>query len=344
MNIPETALKIIDENGCPLYRKGDVFIISGRAMVLPPGRPVCLVLADDIRSVAGAYDGTQTTHDAPPFFCSGPDTGCAGVIRLRGRTEDGEEDGREDRIREIIAILTQFPIFGGLSQIQLRELGRYLKFRKCAAGDVVIRKGEEGGNLYIIASGLVEVGDGALRIADLGKGEVFGEMSLISGDPITATVTVVESAHLLYIKGRDFRRILMRYPALQLYFARLLARRLATMNTLRLDDMTGGMNGSLSDLSAAELFQAMNVNQKTGCVTLYPPDGPARVCFRNGEPVLAEYRGMSGGGAFFVILGVRSGRFSFSSGLSAEEEHLPELGDFMWLLMEGARQMDEATS
>lgn len=231
-----------------------------------------------------------------------------------------------------------------MSQIQLRELGRYLRFRKCAASEVVIRKGEEGGNLYIIASGRVEVGDGAMRIAELGRGEVFGEMSLISGDPVTATVTVLETANLLYIKGRDFRRILMRYPALQLYFARLLARRLAAMNAVRLGDMAGGMNGDLADLSAAELFQAMNVNQKTGCVTIHPADGPARVCFRNGEPVLAEYRGLSGGAAFFEILGVRNGRFTFSSGLGPEEEHLPELGDFMWLLMEGARQLDEAAS
>ncbi len=63
--------------------------------------------------------------------------------------------------------------------------------------------------------------------------------------------------------------------------------------------------------------------------------------FREGNLVKAKYSKKEGKEAFFEILKEKDGRFKFSPGLPPEEENTPELGDFMWLLMEGVRRIDE---
>ena len=127
-----------------------------------------------------------------------------------------------------------------------------------------------------------------------------------------------------------------------MYFARLLAQRIAERNLVKTKEFAPGMVGQLSDMPPSELFQAFNVNQKTGRLTLELPRGGAVVAFREGELVRAEYNGKEGTDAFYEMLGEKEGRFKFSSGLSEWETEAQELGDFMWLLMEGVRRMDEA--
>ncbi|GBC63899.1 Crp/Fnr family transcriptional regulator [Desulfonema ishimotonii] len=351
MNMPDTILEIIKDNHCPIYKAGDAFRLSGRVLTLPPGKPACMVLAEDIKTAltTGRYTEDIRQNNCPvyQFNCSGPVTDCTGSIRMEYRLPpdtaalpaDGE---KAEKIRAIINVLARFPIFQGLDDGQLRDLGRYLKYSQLPRGTVIIKKGTPGVNLFIIAAGKVEViGDDAMRIAWLGRGEVFGEMSLISGEPVGATIKVVEPVRLLYMKGRDFGKILSRYPTLQMYFARLLAQRLAATNMARSEDFSSGMAGKLSEVPPSELFQTLNVNQKTGGADLALSGGNARVCFRQGEPVWAEYKGKNGPDAFFEILKAKEGRFRFSPNLSPEEAGAPEMGEFMWLLMEGIRRMDE---
>jgi zinc transporter ZupT len=83
------------------------------------------------------------------------------------------------------------------------------------AGEVVLRAGEPGDALYIVAAGKVEVlarGEGddiaAHRVAELTDGETFGEMALLTGGVRTATVRAVENTHLLKISQSDFQRLI----------------------------------------------------------------------------------------------------------------------------------------
>jgi hypothetical protein len=102
------------------------------------------------------------------------------------------------------------------------------------------------------------------------------------------------------------------------------------------------MTGRLEEVAPAELFQTFNVNSKSGALSLSLTHGAARVAFRDGAPVAAAYDGKSGVEAFFAILGETRGRFSFHPDLTPEERKAPEIGEFMWLLMEGIRRIDEA--
>ena len=75
-------------------------------------------------------------------------------------------------------------------------------------GTVLFREGDPGQEMYVVQAGRVEitkrVGEVEKLLADLGQGEFFGEMSLLSLKPRSATATAAEDARLLVIDPRTF--------------------------------------------------------------------------------------------------------------------------------------------
>lgn len=335
---PDTRIKIIEVDACPLYRTGDEFVTCGTALTPPSDKAVCLILVNDITVRLGRAD----LADNEVFPCSG----CSGRVRCAAVREMAfslpPPKKTEKEMAAIAGLLSRFELFENLGDRSLREIVTYLRFRKYAPGEAVVRRGDPGRNLYILASGRVEIlGEGGIKIANLQSGEVFGEMSLLSGESVGATVRVLETSRVLYINSRDFRQILNRFPSIQLYFARLLARRLALTNTARAEEFASSMIGRLSEMPPSELFQILNNNGKTGALVLDLPGGTAQLWFREGQLVMARYGERKDVKAFFAVLREREGRFRFKPGLPAEALAAEPLGDFMWLLMEGVNRIDE---
>lgn len=340
MNFPEVHLKIIGDNECPLYSEGDEFEISGTALIHPGEKSVCLILADDfIRKFRD--DAKRLPKDT--FYCSG----CIGRIRLDYRidlfTKTPLPNKKKTDLAGIVNKLREFEVFEFLDKPDVEHVISFLKLKKYGKSDIVIRKGEPGRHLFIIVSGRVEVlEENSVSIATLGPGEVFGEMSLLSGNPVGATIRVVEPARILFINRRNFKQILNKFPAFQMYFSRLLVQRLSVTNTVRAEESSSGMTGGLSEMLPSEIFQSLNSNQKTGMIDMDLSRGSARVSFRDGEVVHASYDKLEGKSAFFEILKEKEGRFNFKPLLPDEHKLDEPLGDFMWLLMEGVRVTDEA--
>ncbi|QTA78366.1 Cyclic nucleotide-binding domain-containing protein, DUF4388 [Desulfonema limicola] len=339
MDIPETNLVITEEQEkCPLYNIGDEFCMSGTALVLPQGKPVCLILVKDITEFLETNSKTTSPKN---MIC----TGCTGKIKLEYQEFIEKNSQTQKNLQElsnIAELLSRFSIFKNLDKDNLTEIISFLKLKKFNDGDIIIKKGDPGKNLYIIASGKVKVlGDEAVNIAYLSTGEVFGEMSLLCGEPVGATIRVVEPSNILFISGKDFRKILNKFPSLQIYFTKLLARRLAKTNIARAEEFSSGMIGKLSEMSPSELFQTLNTNQKTGILMLDLTKGTATVSFRNGQIIRAVYKELHEKDAFFAILQEKDGRFKFSPGLPDQDLKADIMGDFMWLLMEGVRRIDE---
>jgi CRP-like cAMP-binding protein len=340
MNFPDVHLTIIEDNECPLYSEGDAFHISGITMVHPAEKPVCLILIDDVtRQLRESAQGqTQGT-----FYCSG----CTGRIRLDYRidlfTRTPLPKKKTGDLAAIVNKLKKFEIFETLEKPDIEHIITFLKLKRFGEKEIVIRKGEPGRYLFIIVSGRVEVlEENNVSIATLGPGEVFGEMSLLSGNPVGASIRVVEPARILFIGRRDFKQILNKFPSFQMYFSRLLVQRLSFTNIARAEEISSGMTGMLSEMLPAEIFQSLNSNQKTGMIDMDLPRGSARVYFRDGEIVHASYDKDEGTSAFFEILQEKEGRFKFKPVLPDEYQSNESLGDFMWLLMEGVRVTDEA--
>lgn len=103
-------------------------------------------------------------------------------------------------------LLRKVPFFRDVRPEEFERVTRRLRPRTSPAGEVIIRQGEEGDSLYLIARGVIRVSredDGSRRdLATLLAGDFFGEMALLHGDPRTATCRAVTPC-ALYVLGRD---------------------------------------------------------------------------------------------------------------------------------------------
>ena len=356
MSISEVVFRITKNKQCPCYEAGEEFRLSGNALLLelekektfistaiitPPfNKRTCRTLLADITRLL-IENGSVDRIPVDGIPCSG----CTGAVHIVPGSDNRPAGGsspksRKDNIDIIAGLLSNFSIFQSLDQHNLRHIVALLKVKKFRRESVVLKKGTPAQHLYIVLSGEVDVLDEeGVCLSTLRKGDVFGEMSLISGNPVGATVKVVQPATVIFIKGQDFRRVLNRFPSIQMYLARLLAQRLAKSNLVRAEEIASGMAGRLSEMPPSELAQTLNLNQKTGKLSL--PKGPAELVFRDGDLVRARYNDYQGQDAFYAILAESDGRFQFHPKLSKEEKSLPLLGTFMEMLLEGLRLMDE---
>lgn len=346
--------KATNVKDCPYYKEGDEFGISGYALYLPfkkgkrfstninidlpdTGSP-CKTLIAELTKILIKHERANLIADQV-ISCGQ----CQGAITLNHENHAGVElveDFKQynEDLSALCSLLKNFSIFETLDESDLKEFVTLFRLKKYDSGTCMIRRGEPGKNLYIIVSGIVEVlADGGTRIAKLKDGEVFGEMSLISGAPAGASVLVAESTTVLHIKGQDFLQALKHYPTLQSYFAKLISRRLSYSSDMAFIESYSKTSGKIENISSLKLVQSYNYSRKTGVLNLEFRKGTGSLIFREGKIVGAEYNQMKGKPAFFAILAEKEGKFTFDPDLSAYQMLLPEIGMFMELLFEGLR-------
>jgi CPA1 family monovalent cation:H+ antiporter len=111
-------------------------------------------------------------------------------------------------------LVRQFPLFVDLEETALKRLGRTLQTQYVNAGVVVIRKDSPAESVYFIASGAVEL-DSAGQTWRLGRGEMFGQLAILTRRARRAEVRAIAPSTLLVLDEMRFRRLLARSPALQ---------------------------------------------------------------------------------------------------------------------------------
>jgi len=99
-----------------------------------------------------------------------------------------------------------------------------------AAGENVILEGRHGDFMFVVAEGLLELTASGQLLDMVRAGDVFGEMSLIDGEPRSATAVVVEDAVLIPIDRPAFLDFVSAHPKFALYVMRSLANRVQRMN------------------------------------------------------------------------------------------------------------------
>lgn len=137
--------------------------------------------------------------------------------------------------------LREIGLFGGLSDEVLKELSGTLELVELEPGAVVFREGDSGRELFVLLDGEMEVLKHSkrkleARVAVLGPGDWFGEMSILDVMPRSATVRAVAPSRLLRITAHDldslYRRDLRSYSLLVLNVAREMSRRLRVCDNL----------------------------------------------------------------------------------------------------------------
>ena len=113
-------------------------------------------------------------------------------------------------------MLSKADLLRHLPAEQIEPLLDRVQEREVKAGDIVFRTGDPGDALYIVAHGIVEVLNGSDQrtLAELGEGQTFGEMALLSEGTRTATIRAKTDTRLLAIGKDDFDRLVAEDPVL----------------------------------------------------------------------------------------------------------------------------------
>jgi CRP/FNR family transcriptional regulator, cyclic AMP receptor protein len=128
----------------------------------------------------------------------------------------------------IAETLGRLALFADLTPAQLEAIVHSHEEDVFAPGERVLRRGLSGGNFYLILEGEASVElDGESR-AKLGRGEFFGEISALTGEPPTTDVVAATMLRCLVIPGPQLEHLLLDRPQLMLRMLRMEARRLRT--------------------------------------------------------------------------------------------------------------------
>ncbi|MBN2193396.1 MAG: mechanosensitive ion channel family protein [Polyangiaceae bacterium] len=148
----------------------------------------------------------------------------------RTQKEHTEHDRR-------LAALGVIELFDSLVPAERAELADALEPAPFTAGEVMTRQGAEAHWLYVIVHGeaIVRVADGAIEreVARLGAGEFFGEMSLMTGAPRSATVVAATDVDCFRLDKAAFQTVLDRHPDFAGEVAGILARRRVGLEAAR---------------------------------------------------------------------------------------------------------------
>lgn len=130
----------------------------------------------------------------------------------------------------IEGLLGQVSVLSSLSAEILTQIAERSVIAEYGAGEFIVRQGDQGDSLYIIRTGSCGVyvrrnGKQENRIATIDSSEFFGEMSLLTGEPITATVRAMIDTSIIIIDKENFSNILNDNPAISVQLGEILAKR-----------------------------------------------------------------------------------------------------------------------
>jgi len=135
-----------------------------------------------------------------------------------------------------IASISELPLFAGLSAGEIQDIESRMRRRDYAPQQLIVREGGPGDAAFLVVTGLVAVrhkdpASGVeFLLAELGPGQMFGEMALITGKPRGASVIATEATTCAVLEREDFERALRMYPEVALALARAMAERLDAAN------------------------------------------------------------------------------------------------------------------
>ena len=132
--------------------------------------------------------------------------------------------------------LQRIKLFSALSSEECQQVVKRMKRRDFPPHTMIVREGQPGNSMFFITAGLVEVrkkdpNTGIdFLLTEMGPGQNFGEMSLLTGKPRTATVTAIQPTTCAVLEQPDFQNVLMQYPKIGLALTTILAERLEEAN------------------------------------------------------------------------------------------------------------------
>lgn len=129
-----------------------------------------------------------------------------------------------------LELLKSVSLFSSMREKELQAVEQLADTIDLEAGRTLLRQGDHGNEMYVIASGSVRVERNGREIATLGPGQAVGEMSLLSEGPRMATVTTLEPTTVLALGHREFHTLLEDSAALRQCIFDNLAKRMRMLD------------------------------------------------------------------------------------------------------------------
>jgi len=142
-----------------------------------------------------------------------------------------QEEREEFQSLAVADLLSQIDLFASLQEDETMALAAQLEMRQVRAGQHIVEQGADGSSLYVIAEGLLEVrvrfdeNDEERAVAKVGPGEFFGEMSLLTGAPRSASIVALTDAVIYKIEKIHLEPLLKARPRIAETLVDLLSQR-----------------------------------------------------------------------------------------------------------------------
>jgi CRP/FNR family cyclic AMP-dependent transcriptional regulator len=124
------------------------------------------------------------------------------------------------------SLLGSVPFFSGLDEKKLKTIAAQGKELTYKEGGTIVDEGTMGVGFYLILDGKAEVRKGAKLLATLGKGQFFGEMSIIDEKPRSADVVAVAPTRCWALTSWAFGSLVKSHPEIALMMLKEMVKRL----------------------------------------------------------------------------------------------------------------------
>jgi CRP-like cAMP-binding protein len=131
---------------------------------------------------------------------------------------------------DVVDALAGLALFSDLNRAQLTAAAHTFSEESFAPGQRILRQGFAGGGFHVILEGEVSVRIDGEERARLGKGDFFGELSLLLGEAPVADVVALTPMRVLQLGGPDLRGFLLANPPVMFRMLQSVSRRLVRAN------------------------------------------------------------------------------------------------------------------
>lgn len=224
---------------------------------------------------------------------------------------------------QLSKILKQVPLFHSLGKESIDFIIQRLKFKTFDANETVCKIGDPGDEMYIIISGKVKIciytEDGQEQIvATLGSGDYFGEMSLMTGEPRSASVITTEDSEMFSLHKNDFDVILEKFPSISISIGKIMSQRLRDTlakasklpKVTKIETTQHGPRGSLSDVPLVDLIRFCESNSITGTLHVENDGRKGSLEFKAGQLQKVTMDDLSEDQAMDTMLNWKEGIFA----------------------------------
>ncbi len=133
--------------------------------------------------------------------------------------------------------LQRIKLFSALSYDDCQQIVKRMKRRDFPPSTFIVREGTPGTSMFFITAGAVEVRKKDphsgidFLLTELGPGQNFGELSLLTGNPRTASVQTIQPTTCAILEQADFQALILQYPKIGIALTTVLAERVAQANS-----------------------------------------------------------------------------------------------------------------